>query len=447
MRKAIQVYVLGVSATALLCAVAVFLAEPSVRSGNALSIVLLCGLAVMAELLAFLISKSVGGSVAFIPYMATVLIVPNWVALLAVIIVKAIAELRARERIKAIFNIAQHTIGTAAAILLYRALGGVSLLELQKTSLLHASLETGLPAVAAVFLSFALNGLLVSGVIALSSQRRIVSVWRENFLPSMAFHVLAAPVIFLFAWIFVAFGPMAAAALWVPILGLRQVHKANVDLERTNRELLELLVKSIEARDPYTSGHSRRVQHYSMVIARIIGLHETQIEQVGHAALLHDVGKIYEKYAPILAKADKLTPDEWATMQEHPVDGANLVATMTNLKDVVPAVRHHHEKWDGTGYPDGLVGDLIPLASRIIAFADTIDAMTSERPYRRPLAADHVRAEIVRCRGKQFDPAVADRLLSSPMWSSLFSSTASGSAPHQGLRVLPRGEARRVGTT
>src|SRR5262249_16655739 len=141
-------------------------------------------------------------------------------------------------------------------------------------------------------------------------------------------------------------------------------------------ELLELLVKSIEARDPYTSGHSRRVQHYSTIIARVLGLPEREVDQISRAALLHDVGKIYEKYEPILAKSDRMTPDEWETMQEHPIDGANLVSTMSNLRSIVPAIRHHHEKWDGSGYPDGLAGQAIPLAARIISFADTIDAMT-----------------------------------------------------------------------
>src|SRR5262249_51158521 len=231
---------------------------------------------------------------------------------------------------------------------------------------------------------------------------------------------MSCPRVFVFAWGFVAYGTMAAAALWVPILGLRQVHSTNLDLERTNEELLELMVKSIEARDPYTSGHSRRVQQFSSTIARAIGMTEREIEHVGHAALLHDVGKIYEKYAGVLSKQDKLTAEEWAIIQEHPVDGANLVATMTRLRDLVPAVRHHHENWDGTGYPDRIAGALIPIGARIIRFADTIDAMTTDRPYRRPLTEAQVRAEVVRCRATQFDPEIADRLLSSPLWHTLF---------------------------
>jgi len=135
---------------------------------------------------------------------------------------------------------------------------------------------------------------------------------------------------------------------------------------------------------------------------------------------LHDVGKIYEKYASVLSKQDKLTPEEWAIIKDHPVDGANLVATMTRLRDLVPAVRHHHENWDGTGYPDRIAGDVIPIAARIIRFADTIDAMTTDRPYRRPLSEVQVRAEVIRCRGSQFDPSIADRLLASALWPTLF---------------------------
>src|SRR5688500_15615433 len=180
------------------------------------------------------------------------------------------------------------------------------------------------------------------------------------------------------------------------------------------------MVKSIEARDPYTSGHSRRVQDYSMMIARALGLGEREVQSIGRAALLHDIGKIHEKYGPILRKAERLTAEEWNTMREHPSDGAELIATMTPLRELVTAVRHHHENWDGTGYPDGLVGELIPLAARIIRFADTIDAMTTARPYRPSLTAAEVRGEIVRCRGSQFDPGLVDRLLSSPAWKTMF---------------------------
>src|SRR5919202_5846694 len=184
---------------------------------------------------------------------------------------------------------------------------------------------------------------------------------------------------------------------------------------------MELMVKAIEARDPYTSGHSRRVAHYSRIIGRAIGLRPAQIERVRTAALLHDVGKMDEVFARILRKPGKLTSDEWAIMQTHPIKSAELVGTVSHLSELVSAVRHHHENWDGTGYPDGIAGDAIPLEARIIIFADTIDAMTSDRPYRKALGPAEVRAELARCRGKQFDPQICDRLLASPLFDSLFS--------------------------
>jgi HD-GYP domain-containing protein (c-di-GMP phosphodiesterase class II) len=132
------------------------------------------------------------------------------------------------------------------------------------------------------------------------------------------------------------------------------------------------------------------------------------------------VGKIDEVYAPILRKPDKLTADEWAIMQTHPIRSAELVSNVTHLRDLIAPLRHHHENWDGSGYPDGLQGEAIPLESRIIMFADTIDAMTTDRPYRQARGEAEVRSEFIRMRGRQFDPEICDRLLSSPLWALLF---------------------------
>jgi putative nucleotidyltransferase with HDIG domain len=180
------------------------------------------------------------------------------------------------------------------------------------------------------------------------------------------------------------------------------------------------MVAAIEARDPYTSGHSRRVAEKTRVIARAVGLREKEVERVVAAALLHDVGKIHEVFGPILSKPGRLTPEEQVIMRTHPIKSAELAGTVTQLRDVVPLIRHHHENWDGTGYPDGLKADDIPLGSRIIMFADTIDAMTTDRPYRAALDATSVRKELLRFRGTQFDPQICDALLRSPEYSKLF---------------------------
>lgn len=389
---------------------------------------LLCLLAVVAELLAYVLPQSAAGSLGFIPYFAAAIVVPSWPSVVCVVLVKGALELLARRApIKAVLNVSAHALMELVAITLYVSLGGVALRSITNpTDLTHVTAVAGWPALVSCAVALVANQVLVTGAIALSSGRRIGTVLEANSRATIGLDFLTAPLVFVFAWVYAAFGVIAAATCWIPILGLRQFHRINLELERTNEELLELMVRSLEARDAYTSGHSRRVQHYSSIIARAIGLPEREVSRVSRAALLHDVGKIHEKYAPVLAKQDKLTPEEWAIIQDHPVDGAALVATMTRLRDVVPSIRHHHENWDGTGYPDGLGGETIPLASRIIRFADTIDAMTTERPYRLPLTEDQVRAEIVRCRGTQFDPKIADALLSSALWSSLFAPTPSG---------------------
>lgn len=417
-------FVVFVTFVAALLVFVVWREDPTVPPSSVKAVLLMLTLAIMGEAWQFVLPYSGSASIAFIPYAAMVLVVPHWIVLAAVAFAK-IADgcFGRRPLVKALFNVSQFVVMFGCTILAYRALGGTGFLVtdgVATRSFAAMTVLNGIPSLLSFCVSFAVNMVLVSTVIALHSGRDVSEVWRENHLPGIGLALLAAPVVFLFAWVYVAWGPMASALLWVPILAYRQTLKSTIDLEQTNRELLELMIKSIEARDPYTSGHSRRVQHYAMLIARSLGLPEREVDHVSTSALLHDVGKIHEKYGKILTKDDKLTPDEWSLMREHPIDGANLVATMTRLQQFVAPVRHHHENWNGTGYPDGLAGDRIPLASRIIMFADTIDAMTTARPYRGPLSEDVVRAELVRRRGEQFDPQITDAILSSPVWRQLF---------------------------
>ncbi|MDB4908907.1 MAG: metal dependent phosphohydrolase [Gemmatimonadetes bacterium] len=430
----VAAFVSFVIACAAVATVVLYSIAPLLPDGSTTAIVLLSALAIVAEMLSFLLPKDASGSIAFIPYLAMVTIVPHWSACLAIALVKIVIEsMREIPRIKAIFNVGQNALTFALAATVYRLAGGESMLLLPSHELAGLTVQVGLPALLAFTTSFIVNAVLVAGVISLSTGVPVSRLLRENHLATVGLDLLAAPLVFVFAWVYTAFGPYAAATLWVPILGLRQVQTINLELQRTNQELLELMVKSIEARDDYTSGHSRRVQHYAVIIARAIGLTEKEVEQVNKAALLHDVGKIYEKYAPILKKEDKLSSEEWTTMMEHPIDGANLVATMSRLHDIVPSIRHHHENWNGTGYPDALAAEAIPLPARVIRFADTLDAMTTERPYRLPRSREEVKAEFIRCRGREFDPSITDRLLASALWDVLF---AEPTLSRDGLKLV-----------
>jgi putative nucleotidyltransferase with HDIG domain len=422
MRTKLVLYVGGVGALAMGWGWILFQSDPVGASVNVSDVLLLCALAITAELLAYVLPRSAAGTMSFVPYLAAAFVLPGWQSVACVACTKIVAEFWARrEPIKAVLNVSAHSLMPLIAISVFLGLGGVPLAGAdQVKDLAHMTRVSGAQALLATLLALLVNNLVVNGAIALSSGRVLSEVLVANKQHTVGIELIAAPLVFIFGWVFAAFGAIAAATVWVPILALRQVHRTNLELAQTNEELLELMVKSIEARDAYTSGHSRRVQQFSTIIARALGLSERQVIQVGRAALLHDVGKIHEKYAGVLSKQDKLTPEEWAIIQEHPIDGANLVATMTRLRELVPSVRHHHENWDGTGYPDRIAGTAIPVAARIIRFADTIDAMTTDRPYRRPLSEAQVRAEVLRCRGTQFDPDIADRLLASPLWPTLF---------------------------
>jgi putative nucleotidyltransferase with HDIG domain len=190
----------------------------------------------------------------------------------------------------------------------------------------------------------------------------------------------------------------------VPLFLIRHVYAVNLQIEQVNRDLLELMVKAIEARDPYTSGHSMRVCKIAGALARQMGLQGKLVEQVETAALLHDVGKIHEEYALILRKGGPLNEQEKAVIKTHPIRSFELVRTISGFRGGVDlAVRHHHENFDGSGYPDGLAGKAIPIGARIIMIADTADAMTTDRPYRTAMTFETLVSELAEYSGTQFD--------------------------------------------
>jgi putative nucleotidyltransferase with HDIG domain len=183
------------------------------------------------------------------------------------------------------------------------------------------------------------------------------------------------------------------------------------ELEATLLETIETLNAAVEARDPYTAGHSQRVRRVSLAIGRELRLPARQLGALATAALFHDIGKIGMPDS-ILTKPDRLDRAEAAIMREHVTRGAEIVARISSLKHSVPAIRHHHERWDGLGYPDRLAGTDIPIEAAIIAIADAWDAMTTDRPYSAALDMNEAMLQIHAGRGKQFNPAVVDAFAS-----------------------------------
>ena len=283
----------------------------------------------------------------------------------------------------------------------------------------HAGLVV--PSVAASALAYFLcNSLLVATVVALSTRRSLLRVWDQEFLwgaPNyfVGAFVAAITVRGVDAW---GYGTLALAVPLFLTYRLYTVYLGRMDDERRHvRELsamhlatVEALAMAIEAKDATAGSHVRRVQFYATELGRALSLREDLIEGVRIAALLHDVGKLGVP-DHLLAKSGPLTPEEFARVCRYPEIGAEIVSAVPFPYPVAPFIRHHHERWDGTGYPDMIAGDLIPLGARIIAVAERFDALLSERPYRPPLSPSEAIAHIRHEAGTSLDPHLVAKFI------------------------------------
>ena len=191
---------------------------------------------------------------------------------------------------------------------------------------------------------------------------------------------------------------------------LTQNTELNKDLNELFYKTIKAISSALDAKDPYTHGHSFRVTLYSMILAKYLGSDDSFMEEIETAGLLHDIGKIGIPQS-ILCKPGKLTDEEYEIMKKHPEQAEKIIMEVKQLHIISDWLKSHHERWDGRGYPDGLKGDEIPLSARIIALADTYDAMTSTRSYRKALTHEEAIAEIQRCAGTQFDPNLAQKFI------------------------------------
>jgi len=189
-----------------------------------------------------------------------------------------------------------------------------------------------------------------------------------------------------------------------------KLQQALLVIKKGHLDSVKALAGAIDAKDPYTRGHSDRVRRMNMRIGTKMGFSEERLENLVFGALLHDIGKIGIR-DEVLQKKGQLSPEEYQYVQQHPLIGVKIVEGIDFFKDKISIIRNHHEHFDGSGYPDGLIGEVIPLEARIIAVADSFDAMTSLRPHRRAMPVDEVIEEMERGKGKQFDPRVLEIFL------------------------------------
>ena len=198
-------------------------------------------------------------------------------------------------------------------------------------------------------------------------------------------------------------------------------------LKKTHLDSVKVLVGAIEAKDPFTHGHSDRVKIISLEIASLLGFSEDRLENLEYGALLHDIGMIGIR-DDVLHNPGALSPEEYQHIQEHTLIGAKIVEGIDFFKDKIPMIRSHHEHYDRSGYPDGLIGEAIPLEARIISVADAFDAMTSARPHREAIPLEHVLTELERQKATQFDPEIVDIFISNKIYipSSFIPAVQSG---------------------
>ena len=223
---------------------------------------------------------------------------------------------------------------------------------------------------------------------------------------------IATGIVFLLLWaLLLLLARSASSTLRRQTTALRErsiaLSESYRRLEESSLEAIESLNATVEAKDPYTAGHSQRVQRIALSVGQELGLSVKELDALRFGALFHDIGKIAIPDA-LLTKPGRLTDEEYELMKRHSAEGARIVAKFGRLRESVPIIRHHHERWDGRGYPEGLAGEDIPLAAAVAGLADAWDAMTIERPYQRALTVDEALDEVRACSGAQFVPAVVD---------------------------------------
>jgi putative nucleotidyltransferase with HDIG domain len=389
-------------------------------------ILLLVGVAQRNPVVLF---KSSAISVAFAVKIAAYVLFGTTVALWATVVVVAVNAYTPKPKParKVLFNFGQFMLSTYLASTTYQLLGGM----VPPGALIPTLLAVAVSA--AVY--FATSSILTAAVITLTSPSRFIDVWVQNFAWMPVNYLATAVNGAALALAYQSLGIIGVIVFVLP-LGIawysfklymmkstqlrernRELVSTNESLQRTTERLeashvsvVAALLGSLAAKDRYTQGHSAATMQHALAVAKSLGLGPDEIAAVNLGALFHDIGKIGIP-EHILRKPSALTEEEWAEMKTHPIIGANLIGEVPNLERIRPIVLAHHEHHDGSGYPNGLKGDEIPLAAQIISVADTYEAMTSTRPYRPALGHDAAVAELRRVSGTQLNPLVVDAFI------------------------------------
>jgi putative nucleotidyltransferase with HDIG domain len=370
----------------------------------------LCAATVISEVLAVSLPNGASISLTYpLNVCAIVLLGPTGAAVVAGVATLPYLMPRGRSSLTRIaFNLGQIVLSALLSAWVYVVSGGRPLLgeALAPNDFPQMVIPLLLAATIGVVANFGLGGVGYAMIQNLPYR----SVWRMAFSwmspPQLALGLLGIAI----AQVMAVEGAPGFALFVVPLVVARQVHSRYLSLREAYADTVRSLVAAIEAKDPYTKGHSIRVARIAVAIAEQMAMEDRDVERLEYAALLHDLGKVGISRS-VLSKPEALSDAEYAKIQEHPDIGARILESVPFLDDVRPIVQGHHERVDGAGYGHGLEGDGIPLAARILAVADSFDAMTAERPYRGPMTEDAAVAELRANAGSQFDPAAVEALI------------------------------------
>jgi len=318
------------------------------------------------------------------------------------------------------YNVATSLIGGAGTYLVVQQTGFTTAGPLTALSFFQV--------IVLCFIHVMLQQLFLGGWLILVRRvpRREVNIWTEGIyleLPQACMGYLAAEIYLsepLLALFMVAPIVLTYQASLLPKLQeeamnalkrfAAELQEKNHAIQQRNEDLFVTLANVFDARDPYVGGHAAQVAAYAVAIGKALNLEPERLEILRQSAYLHDIGKIAIPDA-ILHKPDRLTDNEYQIIKKHSDIGADFVETSTALKHLAPYIRYHHERWDGQGYPSGLIGEAIPLEARILNICDSVEAMASDRPYHRALSLTQIIEEVKQCAGRQFDPQVVDAFI------------------------------------
>ena len=402
-----QLYIVGLAIAAGAFLTGAFALVPLELSHRViLTTLILTAIGLLLEFIDFPLLISGETSSSTVAYMAMVFMLPFPLAALACALVVVAADVRAHHKfLSLLFNAANFALTLGLSSFVWHTLGGSEQLhEAPFTPRIFVAV------ILVVVVFYFVNVFLTNIIIASVGRRSIKYIWLTNDLDFLLPYICLEVVGILAALVYET-APYLMPLLVVPAvttyLAFEMIHR----LQRQTQEAMIAMADAIDQRDPYTADHSRRVAELATQIAEAHGLNERDIERVRLASRMHDIGKIGIGN-DVLHKSGKLTDAEWEIMRSHPAIGEQLLAPYRQFRHETALVRHHHERWDGRGYPDGLRGKAIPLGARIIGVAELVrDAMTTSRPYRAALSRQHAMNEIRDGAVTQFDPQVVASFL------------------------------------